>query len=318
MPDAPDDLDPVADGLPPGAELQSYEFVVRTEKHPRLDVYLHAHFPWRSRTRFQELLANERVAVNGKKSKASYRVRPGDSIRIAMPAKPALPLAFGPGAIEALYEDPQLIVMNKPSGILTHPTAGHQHDTLMNYVEANFPYGAPLTCHRLDRETSGTILIVFDLFVRRQIQYQFEHKLVRKNYLAIVAGAFPDGVHEVKIPIRAAEELDTALGGEERKESFTVIKCLQRTETASLVRASPITGRQNQIRIHCAALGYPLIGDGRFGGPPCPPTTHHFLLHAARLCFHHPVLRLNAEIVAPLPECFLATLAHYGLAAPDA
>ncbi len=315
MPDALDDLQGRAAA---GAELQHYEFAARTEKRPRLDIYLHAHFPWRSRTYFQDMLAAGRVAVNGRRSKASYRVRRGDSIRIVMQERPMPPLAFGPGAIEALYEDPQVLVMNKPSGILTHPTAGHQTDTLMNYVEANFPYGAPLTCHRLDRETSGTILIVFDLFVRRQIQRQFEQKLVRKNYLAVVAGAFPEGTHEVKIPIRAAEELDTALGGDERKESFTVIECLQRSDEASLVRASPVTGRQNQIRIHCAALGHPLIGDNRFGGPPCPPMTDHFLLHAARLRFHHPVLKLAADIRAPLPECFLATLAHYGLSAPSA
>ncbi len=313
MPDAPDAPDARA-----AAQPETFAFQARTTRRPRCDVYLHDHFPWRSRTQIQEMLARGEITVNGRPSKASYRIKRGDAILMAGAPRSQPALKFAPGAIQALYEDRHLVVMNKPSGILTHPTAGHQADTLMNYVAAVFPHAPPLTCHRLDRETSGTILIVFDLFVRRRIQRQFERKLVKKHYLAVVAGAFPDGIHEVRIPIRPAEGLAAALGGDARKESVTIIECLERGAEASLVRASPVTGRQNQIRIHCAALGHALVGDARFGGPPCPPTADHFLLHAARLCFHHPVLRLDAEITAPLPDEFLATLAHYGLRVHDA
>ncbi len=316
MRDAPGAPDPRAAAAP--APPETFALQARTARRPRCDVYLHAHFPWRSRTQIQEMLARGEITVNGRPSKPSYRIKRGDAIVMSAPPRPQPALRFAPGAIQALYEDRHLVVMNKPSGILTHPTAGHQADTLMNYVAAAYPHAPPLTCHRLDRETSGAILIVFDLLVRRRIQRQFERKLVTKQYLAITAGTFPEGRHEVRIPIRPATALAEALGGDARKESITIIECLERGEEASLVRASPVTGRQNQIRIHCAALGHPLIGDTRFGGPPCPPTAEHFLLHAARLCFHHPVLKLTAEITAPLPEDFLATLARYGLRAHEA
>ncbi len=307
MPDAPSN--------PP---FETFALQARTTRRPRCDVYLHAHFPWRSRTQIQEMLARGEITINGRPSKPSYRIKRGDAIALSAPARPQPALGFAPGAIQVLYEDRHLVVMNKPSGILTHPTAGHQNDTLMNYVAAAYPHAPPLTCHRLDRETSGAILIVFDLLVRRRIQRQFERKLVVKECLALVAGAFPEGRREVRLPIRPATTLAAALGGDARKESLTILECLARGAEASLVRASPVTGRQNQIRIHCAALGHPLVGDTRYGGPECPPTTDHFLLHAARLCFHHPVLKLKAEITAPPPADFLATLARYGLQGREA
>jgi 23S rRNA pseudouridine1911/1915/1917 synthase len=293
-------------------------FRVLTEQKPRVDVYLHQRLPWRSRNQLQALIADGKVTLNDRPCKPSQRVRKGDAVSVAIPCPPMPPLAFEPGQIPVLYLDDELLVVNKPSGILSHPIAGHQHDTLVNYVHENFgdAYGEPLLCHRLDRETSGTILIAFHQTARRLLQYQFEHHQIDKSYLAIVHGRFPTEPQHIAIPIRGGADVPSSVKGKRLKQALTTVRCIDRSDTASLVEAVPVTGRQNQIRIHLARRGYPLVGDVRFGGGDPPPSAQHFLLHAERLCFYHPGQKLAAEITAPLPDPFQNTLALFGLSRP--
>jgi 23S rRNA pseudouridine1911/1915/1917 synthase len=292
-----------------------HRFTVQTGQRPRIDAYLRACLPWRSRTQLQALIAGGQVTVNDSPCKASCRLKKGDVVRVTVPA-PAMPaLGFRPGEIPVLYLDRDILVLSKPPGILAHPIAGHQHDTLVNYVEETFGdrYGPPQICHRLDRETSGTMLFAFEPQVRRLLGRQFETHQVRKSYLAIVAGSFPAELQRIDVPIRAGPDLEDSLRGDRVKQSLTMARGLAMGRRASLVEAVPVTGRQNQIRIHLAARGFPLVGDERFGGPPPPPTAEHFLLHAERLCFYHPRLKLAAEITAPVPAAFAATLCAFGL-----
>ncbi len=308
--------------LPPdeqGRPASRITLPVDTEEKPRLDVFLSERLPWRSRNQLKELIEAGRVEVDGRVRKPSYRVRRNEVVTIVVPSPPMPPLAFKPGEITVLYEDEYLVVLNKPAGILTHPTSGHQYDTLTNYLEATFgPKGKRhFICHRLDRETTGTILIAFDPVVRKLIQYQFEKHLVDKEYFAIVKGCFPQGTHRIDLPIGKGENLQAALKNPERKPSLTITSRVVAGEGASVVRANPVTGRQNQIRIHLAARGFPLIGDERYGGPPPPPTCTHFLLHARVIRFFHPVQKLHAEITAPLPPAFRETARFFGLSLPE-
>ncbi len=300
---------------PHDAELSLHQFRITTERKPRIDSYLHERLPWRSRNQLQELIACGQVTINGRPCKPSQRVHKGDAVSVAVPCPAMPPLAYRPGEIPVLYRDNEILVVNKPSGILTHPIAGHQRDTLVNYIRETFgaAYGEPMICHRLDRETSGTILIAFDPTVRRLLQDQFEHHQIQKSYLAVVHGRFPAEPQRIAIPIRGGTDLQSSLTGDRLKESLTLARCIDRCAAASLVEAVPVTGRQNQIRIHLAAEGFPLIGDDRFGvGDPAPPA-RHFLLHAERLCFYHPGQKLHAEITAPVPGDFRKTLELFGL-----
>ncbi len=298
---------------------ETIQITVKTKRKPRLDIYLHEKFPWRSRASIQKLIRDQAVKINNAPGKPAARLARGDMITILTSESdtPSPPLQFQAGEIPVLYQDPFFIVLNKPSGILTHPVSGHLSDTLVNYVTqyCSTPSAPPRICHRLDRETSGSILMAFDPEARRDIQRQFEEKAIRKAYLAVVRGAFPEEKQVYDMPICAGFSLEDSLTGDDVKESLTEAVCIARGTEASLVRASPHTGRQNQIRIHLAAGGYPLIGDERFGGGKPAPTTDTFLLHSEKIEFYHPVEKLQAEIPAPLPAAFLTTLDYYQLKA---
>lgn len=294
---------------------ETFTIIVDTRTRPRLDSFLHQRFPWKSRALFQRMIREGAIVVNGATVKPSCRLSGGDRVRLTVPARDEPALAFSPGSIPVLYEDETMVVMNKPAGILTHPISGHQGDTLVNYLVQTFTHrkAQPMVCHRLDHFTSGAIMFVYDRTVRRQMQWQFEAHHVAKTYYAVVEGAFPEDIHQVDIPIGSGQDLRAVLSGESRKDSMTRIRCLCRNADASLVAAEPITGRQNQIRIHLAALGHPLAGDTRFGGSDNLPAPGHFLLHALTLRFFHPRQKMHAEITAPLPDYFDAFLRTHHL-----
>ena len=298
-------------------ERNQLTLVVRTSGAQRLDSFLVNHLAWKSRSRLQGLIREGRVTVNGEKTKASRRVRLDDLVEIHLSNGLGLPDDYSERKLDIIYEDEWLVAVNKPPGMLVHPVGRHVYDTLINYLHHRYhcpaPNGeevVPRLCHRLDRDTTGVVVVGKKTYVHREVQVQFEKRLVSKTYLALANGQFSADLKEINLPIGEGRCLQSALENEALKESRTLVTVLKRYDDCTLLRCSPCTGRQNQIRVHLAATGHPIAGDERYGGdsPGDLPRRRSWplrhLLHSESIRFWHPRLKQNLELKAPLPPDF--------------
>ena len=277
------------------------------EAGERLDTFLAQRCPDLSRSRIQALTTEGCVTVDGSLSKPSARLREGQIVTLVVP--PPSPAALVPQAIDLVvaYEDSDLLVVDKPAGLVTHPAPGHPDHTLANAVLAHCPdlegVGGeirPGLVHRLDRDTSGLIVVAKNDAAQTGLSAQFKDRTVAKAYLAAVTG-HPD-------PERAV--IDAPIGRHPRsrtrmaivttgREAVTEYDVLRRLRGYALLEARPRTGRTHQIRVHLASIGHPVAGDATYG-KPAPGLDRHFL-HAHRLAFTHPRNRNRLELESPLP-----------------
>ncbi|MGE3803787.1 MAG: RluA family pseudouridine synthase [Gemmataceae bacterium] len=301
----------------------------------RLDQYLAIQFPDYSRSVIKKVIDTGGVAVNGKEAKASYKVRAGDHIRIVLPD----PTHDAPQPedipLEVLYEDDDFAIINKPPDMVVHPAKGHWSGTLANAVQFRFGQlsminGAyrPGIVHRLDRDTSGAILIAKDEQAHRDLSMQFETRKVFKEYLALTAGELDrdSDYIERRIGHHPHDRIKMiATDDEERgKEACSFYEVVERFRGYSFVRIQPRTGRTHQIRVHLASVGCPVLADEIYSGrnqfrlsdmlPGLDPLKDEVLLgrqalHAARLRVLHPRTRQVVAVEAPLPADLLGTLA---------
>ncbi len=293
----------------------------RAAEPQRLDRFLRENLEWKSRTRIQKAISGGHVAVNGEPSKASRKIRCGDLVTLHLSRGVGVPEDYDAHEIDVVYEDRWLVVVNKPPGILVHPVGRHVYDTLMNYLHHRYRDAqtedgervTPRLCHRLDRDTTGLLVVGKDPYCHKKVQYQFENRLVEKEYLALVPGRFPDDRAAIEIPIGEGRCLRSSLEHEQLKSATTRVRVIARLRDFTLLACEPKTGRQNQIRIHLAAAGYPIVGDtrygGRSGGSGFPD---RFLLHARALRFHHPRWKSDVALAAPLPPEFSALVDDLG------
>jgi 23S rRNA pseudouridine1911/1915/1917 synthase len=301
----------------------------------RLDQYLVGMFPDYSRSAVRKAIDAGAVLVNGKPAKASYKVRNGDQIRISLPA-PTHDLPVPEDIpLEVLYQDEFLALVNKPADMVVHPAKGHWSGTLVNALQFHFsqlsPAGGdyrPGIVHRLDRDTSGVILIAKDEATHRNLSYQFERRKIFKEYTAITAGVLDrdSDYIERRIAKHPRERVKMAVTDqeEEGKEACSFYEVIERFRGFSLCRIQPRTGRTHQIRVHLASIGCPVLADKAYGGRDCLRLTDlapgldsdqdeiliaRQALHASRLRFLHPRLRKVIQVEAPLPPDFQKTLA---------
>jgi 23S rRNA pseudouridine1911/1915/1917 synthase len=297
-------------------ERDEISLIVRSELAPRLDRYILDNLPWRSRNRVQRLIRGGSVRVNGLVSKPSRRVRPGDTITVVLSGGHGVPDDYDDRELPILWEDPWLLVLDKPAGLLVHPVGRHVYDTLLNYLHHRY-HGRvedgrvvePRLCHRLDKDTTGILVVAKNAWAHREVSAQFENRRVRKSYVALVEGEFPDAERRIELPIGEGRSLEEALGDPARKNSTTEVRRLHALRGFTLLGASPHTGRQNQIRVHLAAIGFPIVGDTRYGGISTPPGfPDRYLLHAATIELWHPGMRCALSLSAPLPADFSALI----------
>jgi 23S rRNA pseudouridine1911/1915/1917 synthase len=301
----------------------------------RLDQYLVSMFSDLSRSVIQKVIDAGGVIVNGVAAKASYKVRQGDHIRI-WPPEPTHDLPVPEDIpIDILYEDEFLALINKPADMVVHPAKGHWSGTLVNALQFHFGHLShvsgdyrPGIVHRLDRDTSGVILVAKDELVHRDLSYQFEHRKIFKEYVAITAGVLDrdSDYIERRIGHHPRDRVKMAVTDEEDdgKEACSFYEVIERFAGFTLCRISPRTGRTHQIRVHLASVHCPVLADKAYGGRDClrlsdlvadlDPAGDEVLmprqaLHASRLRFYHPRLREVIEAVAPLPAEFEKTLA---------
>ena len=285
----------------------------------RLDVWLARRLPSLSRARLQALIAEGHVLLDGARTRASARLRPGQLARVTIPAP--VPAEPQPEDIElaVVHEDGHLIVVNKPAGLVVHPGAGTSGGTLVNallgHVRDLSGVGGvlrPGIVHRLDKGTSGLLVVAKDDETHRALVRQFAGRTVEKEYLALVLGvpSRPSGevdapigrdpVHRQKMSVRAPR-------GREARSSWRIE---ERFDGATLLRVRIHTGRTHQIRVHLASIGHPVAGDATYGGTRTPSSRRagarealvslqRPALHAARLAFVHPGSGERLEFEAP-------------------
>lgn len=284
----------------------------------RLDKWLAAQLPERSRSEVQRWLDAGRATLHGRPLKASYRVTAGDLITVAVPAPEDCAVEPEPIPLDVLYEDADLLVINKPAGMVVHPAAGNWHGTLVNALLYHCPSlaggdGAPRPgiVHRLDKDTSGVILVAKNDAVRQALQAQFKARTVHKTYLALVHGWPAPERGQIDAPIgrdprhRQRMAVVSADQGRPATTLYEVIAHYRgrvRAETYALTACRPLTGRTHQIRVHLASIRHPIVGDELYGGrrKPALGCPRQFL-HAERIRFRLPDAGAEMECVAPLP-----------------
>ena len=275
----------------------------------RLDKFLADRNPNLSRSRIKRLISEGMVSVDGAPRNAGFRLRAGQSVLMKLPDEPA-PAYMMPQNIplSIVHEDDDLLVVDKPAGMPVHPGVGHPDSTLVNALLGMYPaIGAvggaarPGLVHRLDKDTSGLIVVSRNDRAHESLTAQFKQRTVAKLYLALVVGALapPEAVIEAPIGRDPNDRKKMAIV-ENGRQSTTQYKTVANFRGCAYAEALPKTGRTHQIRVHFASIGHPVVSDTLYGRPD-PRLERHFL-HAARLDFDHPVTGERVAFESPLPD----------------
>ncbi len=272
----------------------------------RLDVFIARRLPDLTRARVQRLIEDGHVAVAGLRRKPSMRLDAGQTVTVDIP--PPLPAEAQPEAIplDVLYEDSDLLAVNKPPGMTVHPGPGHASSTLVNAILAHCDdlsgiggVMRPGIVHRLDRDTSGVILVAKNDASHQSLAGQLKERTVEKTYIALVEGTPKPAEGIIDAPIardpRRRERMAVIEGG---RDSVTRYHLIERFDGMSLVEAQPKTGRTHQIRVHFAAIGHAIVGDRVYG--KASPIVRRQFLHARQISFDHPTTGARMTIDAPL------------------
>ncbi len=290
----------------------------------RLDQLVHERLPEFSRSRIQEWIKAGRIRVNQGQQRASHLVRAGDAIDVE-PAEPA-PLHATAESIPlaVLYEDDDVVAINKPAGMVVHAGAGVHSGTLVNALVHRFAAlsavgGAlrPGIVHRLDRFTSGVILVAKNDAAHQALAAQFSGRQVEKIYLALVHGTVKAETGRIERPIARDPVRRTRMTArlKEGRAAWTEYRVLRRFQKFTLLEARIGTGRTHQIRVHLSSIGHPVAGDTVYGAPAIvegQPPLGRFFLHARRIRFHQPTTGAEISVEAPVPaelEAWMAGLA---------
>jgi 23S rRNA pseudouridine1911/1915/1917 synthase len=287
----------------------------------RLDRFLAEQLPQFSRSRLQQLIRNGAVTLNGQTARPSDTTRLGDMIQVVEP--PAQQIESGPEAIplDIIFEDPDLIVINKPAGLVVHPGAGHREHTLVNALLHHCPglsqiggKERPGIVHRLDKETSGCLVVAKNDTTHRALSDQFASRSVDKIYLALVSGKLRRmaGSIDEKIGRHPVHRQKMSVNSRRGRVAKTEYRMLSAGDEMSLVECQLHSGRTHQIRVHMHHIGHPVIGDKIYGSKKADKYQRQ-MLHAWKLGFRHPATGEWKEFEAPVPNDFRDAATAAGL-----
>jgi 23S rRNA pseudouridine1911/1915/1917 synthase len=308
--------------FPARTEVLTIEHTLPAE---RLDTFLRGKFPAVSRGAIQRLIDEGHILVNGRSVKPTHTPRAGEQVQVHWPE--ARPAEAQPEAmpLDILFEDDALLVLNKPAGLVVHPAAGHEEHTLVNALlhhcagELSGIGGVarPGIVHRLDKETSGCLVVAKSDDTHLALSAQFATRKVEKIYEAIVCGEMPRDQGEIRAAIarHPSHRKRMAVDDDAGREARTTYRVLERLRGATLAEAILHTGRTHQIRVHFQFIGYPLVGDVTYGNRQNQHLTDltryrapRQMLHAGQLAFIHPRTGKRLSFTAPRPEDFLDAL----------
>ena len=299
--------------------MQRYEFQVDAAgSGMRIDLFLTGQMEGQSRSYVQKLLKQDHVRVNGLAVPGSYRVRPGDTISLMLP-DPVEPAACArPIELDILYEDEDVILINKPKGMVVHPAAGHEEDTLVNGLmyhcqgQLSGINGVlrPGIVHRIDKDTTGVLVACKNDQAHASLAGQLKEHTITRRYLAVVHGCLREDEGTVDAPVGRNERDRVRMAVNERhgKRAVTHYRVRERFRDFTWIECRLETGRTHQIRVHMSYMGHPLLGDTLYGPAKPPYALEGQTLHAAVLGFIHPATGEYMEFEAPLPDYFAQLL----------
>lgn len=274
----------------------------------RLDHFLARRMTTAGRYTLRQAIANGLVTVNQQARRRSYKLKAGDLVEVSTPIPCSH--AFIPEAIPitVVFEDEHILVVDKPANMLVHPSKSVRCGTLMNalthYLQQHDPSARPGLIHRLDRHTSGLMVIAKTEQAHRVLSRHFGKRMVTKKYLALVHGVVEQDHLEIRLPIAwTGETFPHWHASPEGRQTLTIVRVIERFRAFTLLEAEPKTGRTHQIRIHLAALGHPLVGEELYARQECESSLlrRHFL-HASFLQFRHPRTGQWLCFTSPLPQ----------------
>jgi 23S rRNA pseudouridine1911/1915/1917 synthase len=293
-------------------------------KERRVDKYLHGRFSNFSRAMIQKQIGAGGVKVNGKIVKPSFKLSPGDTIDLTLPKLPSKEIVPEDIPLNIIYEDESIIVLNKQADMVVHPARSNTHGTLVNALafysdklSSGLGEFRPGIVHRLDRNTTGVMVVARNDIAQWKIAKQFERRQVNKTYLAIVHGVPELTADRISAPLgvhpRVREKY--AIRPEVGKESITFYEVIESFRGFSLLKLTPKTGRTHQIRVHLLYIKHPIVADDMYGGKLVypwqlkdaetaveEPVISRFALHASTLEFKHPISDEIVKFEAPMPE----------------
>lgn len=278
----------------------------------RIDSYLASNTE-SSRVTIQRLIENEKVLVNGKKTKDSYKIQLNDEITIEEEKPKEIELKAQDIPVEILYEDKDIIVVNKPKGMVVHPANGNLDGTLVNAVMAICKDSLsgiggeirPGIVHRLDKDTSGAIIVAKNDKAHINLSEQIKNHQVEKTYIALVKGFVKENEATINMPIgRSTKDRKKMAVNKNGKNAVTHFKVIERFRNYTLLEVKIETGRTHQIRVHLSEIGYSIVGDTVYSNGKNEWNIDGQCLHAKSLKFKHPITGKEMFIEAPLPEYF--------------
>lgn len=280
----------------------------------RLDKFLSAMLPDQSRSYLQKIIKDGNVLVNGEPKKSSYRLEDGDEVTADLPELKSPDIEPENIPLDILYEDDSILMVNKPKGMVVHPSAGHYTGTLVNAVLWHCQgqlsgingVSRPGIVHRIDKDTTGVLVVCKNDAAHNAVAAQLKEHSITRKYRAIVHGVIKEDEGTVDAPIgrHPTERKKMASGVKNGKRAVTHYRVLERFQGYTYVECQLETGRTHQIRVHMASIHHPLLGDTVYGPAK---DTHHLegqTLHAMVLGLIHPVTGEYLEVEAPLPEYF--------------
>ena len=286
--------------------------IVKEDIKKRIDAFIAENTEF-SRVAVQRLIDEKKILVNGKPTKASYKVQNGDEIQVEKVEAQEISLEAQDIPVDVLYEDKDIIVINKPKGMVVHPANGNPNGTLVNAVMAICKDSLsgiggeirPGIVHRLDKDTSGVIIVAKNDKAHINLSEQIKNHEVEKTYIALVRGNVPENEATINMPIgRSTKDRKKMAVTKTGKNAVTHFKVLKRHNNYTLLEVKIETGRTHQIRVHLAEIGYPIIGDGVYSNGKNEWGVEGQCLHAKSIKFKHPISQKEMFIEAPLPSYF--------------
>lgn len=295
--------------------MEHYNFNITDENsEKRIDRFLSEYFSEYSRSFFQKLIKEKQILVNKKEIKSNYKLNRDDMVEITIPDPEILDVEPENIPLDILYEDEDLIIVNKPKGMVVHPSAGHYSNTLVNALlyhckdQLSGINGTmrPGIVHRIDQNTTGSLVVCKNDFSHNSLAEQLKEHSITRKYRAIVHGILKEDEGTIDQPIgrHPIDRKKMAINHKNGKHAVTHYRVLERFQNFTYIECQLETGRTHQIRVHMSSIHHPILGDDVYGPSKCPYHLQGQTLHAMVIGFIHPRTETYLEITAPLPTYF--------------